>query len=264
MRNAANDLERLRPDSSGRPASKRPPAFKSSSDRIPLYDHEPFIFLVERERARADRAAARPRRTPRHRAAQPQPQHQPPATAATASSGAAASAPAPAPARGGAPKPSSEGVWGATTDNREFSLVIFRPRSRPDRAGLVELLQSSVRTTDAVGIVDSRRLGVLLPDTASENAVLFIKKVLALADEQGVHLSHVVHTYPGAWPDENSPLWDEPKRSKDDGGPDSPAKVQALARPPRQSAERGVIGGLVNWLQSTAARRAQRDPVRAS
>ena len=214
-------------------------------DLIPLYDAEQFLFLVERERARADRAAARPPKAPRHRPA--------------AAHGKTAHAASPAK---GQPKPSAEGVWGATTDNREFSLVIFRPRSRADRAGLVDLLQACVRTTDAVGIVDARRLGVLLPDTAAENAILFVKKVMAIAHEQEVHVSHIVHTYPAAWPDEDSPLWDEPKRSKDEST--DTAAPNPLPRTHRQQADRSVLSGLVNWLQSAASRRAMRRPVRAS
>jgi hypothetical protein len=231
-------------------------------DLIPLYDHESFIFLVERERARADRAAARPRKAPRHR---PPQAAEGPAMAAPAADGTASKALPPAPtSRKGQPKPSSEGVWGATTDNREFSLVIFRPRSRPDRAGLVELLQCCVRTTDAVGVVDARRLGVLLPDTAAQNAVLFVKKVLALAEEQNVHLSHIIHTYPASWPDESSPLWDEPKRSKEDGDSGSANSQHALPRTPRQSADRSMIGGFVTWLQAAAFRRPARRPARTT
>jgi hypothetical protein len=219
-------------------------------DLIPLYDSEQFLFLVERERARADRAAARPRKAPRHRHGHDQ----------STSKGSPA---APAKAAGGQPKPSAEGVWGATTDNREFSLVIFRPNARADRAGLVELLQCCVRTTDAVGVVDTRRLGVLLPDTAAENAQLFVKKVLAIAQEQQVHLSHIVHTYPAAWPDEDSPLWNEPRRQNDEHA-ESDAATTAIARTQRQSADRSVVRGLVNWLQNAATRRATRRPVRAS
>ena len=103
-------------------------------DMIPLYDAEQFEGLVQRERARADRAAAKPRPDTSHRRTE---------------------------AKKGPGGSKLDPVWGATTDNREFSLVIFRPRTRTDRSGLVELLQTSVRTTDAVGIVDNRRLGVL-------------------------------------------------------------------------------------------------------
>jgi hypothetical protein len=225
---------------------KRATANHRLDDLIPLYDIEQFLFLVERERARADRAAARPPKAPRHRPA--------------ASHGQAAHAAA---AAKGQPKPSNEGVWGATTDNREFSLVIFRPSSRADRAGLVDLLQACVRTTDAVGIVDARRLGVLLPDTAAENASLFVKKVLAIAREQEVHMSHIVHTYPAAWPDEDSPLWNEPKHAKDQSATAEQAP-QPLPRAHRREADRSVLSGLVNWLQNAAARRASRRPVRAS
>jgi hypothetical protein len=240
------------PQTPGKTAPKRA-LDASRADLIPLYDHEPFLFLVERERARADRAAARPPKPPRKLATAP-------ALAAASATGAPKAA---------QPKPSSEGVWGATTDNREFSLVIFRPRSRADRAGLVELLQACVRTTDAVGVVDARRLGVLLPDTAANNATLFVKKVLALAAEQEVHLSHIVHTYPAAWPDEDSPLWNEPRRSKDDETAEPAASngtspVQSLSRTQRRSADRSVLSGLVNWLQSAAARRPARREVRAS
>jgi hypothetical protein len=209
---------------------KRATANHRLDDLIPLYDIEQFLFLVERERARADRAAARPPKAPRHRPA--------------ASHGQAAHAAA---AAKGQPKPSNEGVWGATTDNREFSLVIFRPSSRADRAGLVDLLQACVRTTD----------------TAAENASLFVKKVLAIAREQEVHMSHIVHTYPAAWPDEDSPLWNEPKHAKDQSATAEQAP-QPLPRAHRREADRSVLSGLVNWLQNAAARRASRRPVRAS
>jgi hypothetical protein len=126
---------------------------------------------------------------------------------------------------------------------------------------LVDLLQACVRTTDAVGIVDARRLGVLLPDTAAENASLFVKKVLAIAREQEVHVSHIVHTYPAAWPDEDSPLWDEPKHAKDDS---TAAEQAPLPRTRRQEADRSVLSGLVNWLQNAAARRSNRRAIRAS
>jgi hypothetical protein len=254
MRVAPNDSNGTGSSSSNRTEAKRPSSSHRPSDLIPLYDHEAFLFLVERERARADRAAARPPKAPRKR---------PVAAAKEAGAGAAA------PAKG-QPKVSSEGVWGATTDNREFSLVVFRPRARADRSGLVDLLQRCVRTTDAVGVIDTRRLGVLLPDTAAENALKFVKKVLTIADEQGVHLSHIVHTYPAAWPDEESPQWHEPKRSKDDL-PESTATPapQPLPRTQRQSARhsatnRGLMRGLVDWLQSAAFRRPVRRPMRAS
>ena len=224
---------------------KSGPAIHRLDDMIPLYDAEAFLFLVERERARADRAAARPPKAPRNR---------PAAQAKTAN--------AAAPAKG-QPKPSTEGVWGATTDNREFSLVIFRPRTRADRAGLVELLQACVRTTDAVGVVDARRLGVLLPDTAAANALLFVKKVMAIAQEQEVQVSHIVHTYPAAWPDEDSPLWDEPKRARDENT-NTAAPADPLPRIHRREADRSVLSGLVNWLQAAASRRTARRPLRAS
>jgi hypothetical protein len=232
------------------------PTYRNApQDLIPLYDHEQFVFLVERESARADRAAARPRKAPRPRAAK----------AATE----LAVAETKAHASGGQPKPSSEGVWGATTDNREFSLAVFRPSSRTDRAGLVELLQCCVRTTDAVGVVDARRLGVLLPDTAAENAIHFVAKVMAIAKDRNVHLSHIVHTYPAAWPEDESPLWHEPRRSNEEGrskeeAAEFPAPPAPLPRTQRHAAERGMIGGLVNWLQSAAFRRPARREVRAS
>jgi hypothetical protein len=222
-------------------------------DLIPLYDVEPFLFLVERERARADRAAARPPGN-RHRAALSAARGAPDAAPVTAAA---------KPASGDQPKPSSEGVWGATTDNREFSLVIFRPYSRADRAGLVDLLQRCVRTTDAVGVVDARRLGVLLPDTAASNAQLFVKKVLALAGEQHVGLSHIVHTYPNAWPDEESPMWHEPRRTLEESASNA-ANQQLVPRTERRSANHSVLSGLVNWLQGAAQRKPARRPARAS
>jgi hypothetical protein len=255
MRSVENGSAAIGPK--GLDRSKAKPATPSfrSAELIPLYNHEQFLFLVERERARADRAAARPPKAPRKRHA--------PSTPAPTAKGSTATAPSAAPPRG-QPKPSSEGVWGATTDNREFSLVIFRPRERSDRPGLVELLQCCVRTTDAVGIIDTRRLGVLLPDTAAGNAIHFVKKVLTLAQEQGVHLSHIVHTYPAAWPDEHSPMWNEPKRQRDDQGPDSPAKSHMPQRIQRTVANRGMVRGLVNWLQAAAFRRPVQQAARAS
>lgn len=253
MRAVPGESVATRSERSERSSPKRSTIPHRLEDLIPLYDAEQFLFLVERERARADRAAARPPKAPRQRAAHATAGHE----------GASSPQAADAHAASGQPKPSTEGVWGATTDNREFSLVIFRPQSRSDRAGLVELLQCCVRTTDAVGIVDTRRLGVLLPDTAAENAQLFVKKVLAIAQEQQVHLSHIVHTYPAAWPDEDSPLWNEPRRQKDEH-PESEAAKTMHPHAHGQSADRSVVGGLVNWLQNAAARKSTRRPVRAS
>jgi hypothetical protein len=251
MRFVSNDAGATQAEGSVKSNGKHPAAFQKSVDLIPLYDHEQFLFLVERERARADRAAARPPKASRHRAAK----------AAHAPHAAPAAAAEP---KKGQPKPSSEGVWGATTDNREFSLAIFRPQSRTDRAGLVELLQCCVRTTDAVGVVDARRLGVLLPDTAAQNAQLFVSKVLAAAKEQGVHLNHIVHTYPNAWPDEESPKWHEPKRSKHDEADEHSTAAQAVQHLARKSTqEGGLMRGLVNWLQSAAQRKTARRAVRA-
>jgi len=254
MRVVPGETDVARPELSGRTSPKRSNTAHRLEDLIPLYDAEQFLFLVERERARADRAAARPRKAPRHRHGH----------AATAAKSPPSTPVAPSVATaGGQPKPSTEGVWGATTDNREFSLVIFRPHARADRAGLVELLQCCVRTTDAVGIVDTRRLGVLLPDTAAENAQLFVKKVIAIAQEQQVHLSHIVHTYPAAWPDEESPLWNEPRRQRDEHS-ETNAAVDMAQHTQQQAADRSVVRGLVNWLQNAASRRATRRPVRAS
>ena len=249
MRFAANGADRSGLDSSSRANAKRPDASHRSVDLIPLYDHDQFLFLVERERARADRAAAKPPKAPRRKASQ-----EPAAAQAVA---------------GGQPKPSSAGVWGATTDNREFSLVIFRPQARADRPGLVELLQCCVRTTDAVGVIDTRRLGVLLPDTAAANALLFVRKVLALAQDQGVQLNHIVHTYPAAWPDEDSPMWNEPRRSAEqasevEGQRTTAGAMHSARRTARRSAERGVVRSFVNWLQAASQRRAMRREVRAS
>ena len=255
MRSVANGTDGIMPKGQNRVSSKKPAASLQSADLIPLYDREQFLFLVERERARADRAAARPPKASRQKSAQSTPESN--------GSAAAAHPPSKAPARG-QPKQSSEGVWGATTDNREFSLVIFRPRARADRGGLVELLQCCVRTTDAVGIIDARRLGVLLPDTAAGNALLFVKKVLSLAEEQDVHLSHVVHTYPAAWPDEDSPLWHEPRHLKEEESTQVPAKIQPPARTQRKATDRGLVRGLVNWLQAAAFRRPARPAVRAA
>jgi hypothetical protein len=248
MRSVANDSGGPKPKRLVRAGLRKPSASLHSKDEVPFYTHEQFIFLVERECARADRAAARPPKAARQKSAPP-------------ASPLADALKAPA---GKHPQPSTEGVWGATTDNREFSLVIFRPRSRSDRSGLVELLQRCVRATDAVGIIDARRLGVLLPDTAAGNALHFVKKVLNLAQEQGVHLSHIVHTYPASWPDEESPLWHEPKRQKDDDPPDARSKPQPPAQPKHKATHRSFVGSLVSWLQSAAIRRPAEEDSRAS
>ena len=270
MRVVPSDSDKPRPELSNQSRPKRSAVAHRLVDLIPLYDHEQFLFLVERERARADRAAARPpkaRRRPIAPAAA-SPTASPVAPPAAAGNGSVSTfialpvAPAASSTRR-QPKPSTEGVWGATTDNREFSLVIFRPRSRSDRLGLVELLQCCVRTTDAVGVIDTRRLGVLLPDTAAENALLFVKKVLAIAAEQGVDLSHIVHTYPAAWPDEDSPLWNEPRRSHDEI-PNAAATTHSFAHAQRQAVDRSIVRGLVNWLQAAAFRRPMRRALRAS
>ncbi|MBV8782061.1 MAG: hypothetical protein JO353_11750 [Phycisphaerae bacterium] len=202
---------------------------------VPLYDAEQFEGLIQRERARADRAAARP---PRDLSAR--------RTATTKGPGGKQLDP----------------VWGATTDNREFSLVIFRPQTRADRSGLVDLLQSSVRTTDAVGIIDNRRLGVLLPDTAAENAAFFVKKVLAGAEAASVQLSHVVHTYPNNWPEDGSPDWQEPRRIESTTPPAIAPAIERHDRPTRRPSD-GAIKGFVGWLQHAAFRRSSRDPIRA-
>ncbi len=258
MRSTSKQSVTERAESSPQTAPKRH-VLSARAQLIPLYDVEQFLFLVERERARADRAAAKPRRANRHKTHNAHPQGLPPESTPAAKL-EAKPAPAKAAEKGGQPKPSSDGVWGATTENREFSLAIFRPRAHGDRAGLVELLQSCVRTTDAVGIVDARRLGVLLPDTAADNAGLFVKKVLALATEQGVHLSHVVHTYPAAWPDEDSPKWNEPRRHPGEQVANSAHEAYPDAEPALERA--GLLSGLVNWLQS-AARKAEPDAARA-
>ena len=212
-------------------------------DMIPLYDAEQFEGLVQRERARADRAAAKPRPDISHRRTE---------------------------AKKGPGGSKLDPVWGATTDNREFSLVVFRPRTRTDRSGLVELLQTSVRTTDAVGIVDNRRLGVLLPDTSAENAILFVKKVLTGAEAASVQLSHVVHTYPNSWPEDGSPTWQEPRRV--DSSASSEQATPKQVTPPVERHDRvtahhnsGETGfkGLVGWLQAAAFRRQTRRAIRA-
>ena len=110
----------------------------SRSEMIPLYDAHQFTMLIERERARADRAAA--------------------STVVTVRRKSKPAGPAKELKPGEQPKPSSADVWGATTGNREFSLVLFKPRARADRSGMADLLISTDRTTDAVGIIDTLSL----------------------------------------------------------------------------------------------------------
>jgi hypothetical protein len=84
----------------------------------------------------------------------------------------------------------------AARRRRELSVVLFRASGNRARAALVRLLLRRARDTDAIGIVDGRRLCAVLADTNEAGARRYAEQICKLAAKQGIPIEEMVHTTP--------------------------------------------------------------------
>jgi lipopolysaccharide/colanic/teichoic acid biosynthesis glycosyltransferase len=89
----------------------------------------------------------------------------------------------------------------------QFCAVVFRTRlPEPDAAlratreeaaaKVLRIVETRVRATDVIGLVARRDIGVVLPHTAVDGAVVFAHAIVAEAAHAGLHVSYGVYPYP--------------------------------------------------------------------
>src|SRR5262249_44134309 len=102
-----------------------------------------------------------------------------------------------------------------------FSVIAFAPcdedSAPPPWQRLVKILQRRLRSTDDVGWLDDRQLGVLLPFTESSGAWTVVDSVRLLFSEDMPWPHCTVYTYPGL--------------AADGDGPGAAGEAEDLARP---------------------------------
>ena len=85
----------------------------------------------------------------------------------------------------------------------EFCLVVFDQPNTKSQASLmpsfVEILVARVRTIDAIGWFDDRRIGLILPYTSPDAARHLADEMCQKIASVPLHPEWVVYTYPSVW-----------------------------------------------------------------
>lgn len=82
---------------------------------------------------------------------------------------------------------------------RKFSLIVLRLSVNCNDScedQILHFIAEKMRIIDSIGWLDSRRLGVLLPDTSADESVEFLEELAPVISDDAVVAGIAVHTYP--------------------------------------------------------------------
>jgi lipopolysaccharide/colanic/teichoic acid biosynthesis glycosyltransferase len=90
----------------------------------------------------------------------------------------------------------------------EFSIIALQAAGifahRHGKEHVVETLKDRMRATDDMGWFDSKRIGLLLPDTPGRGAETMAAEITHFMGREGITPKLVIYTYPSHWPFEPS------------------------------------------------------------